>query len=217
MAAVDTSRAVGPASADETKYLFKSPAGRNDAVLNRGPFDLGVEHTVRDEAAQPEGGIGAAACNTIGDKVLSANNVRVDTLSIVGACPKALKKRLWFAAASRAKADGWILRRPGCTPHVVGDRGLEGHRPRDPAICQHFLVDLSGRLDEGLFAFPKAAVGFMISDRAPHGLGKAVLDPLQMLFPQDGATHVHGDFPGRGIFFNAVPQTSSRGNRSDFD
>ena len=124
MAAVDTSRTVHPASAGESKYLFKSPAARNDAVLNRDPFDLRLEHTARDEVAQPEGGIGAAACSGIGDKVLSASNVRVDALSIVGACPKAVWERLWFAAASRAKTESGILGRPRRTPHVVGDRRL---------------------------------------------------------------------------------------------
>ena len=87
---------------------------------------------------------------------------------------KTVEESLWYAAASRAKAEGGILRRPGGTPHVVGDRRLEGHCLRDFAICQHFLMNFPGRLDQRRFVTPEAAVGFMLGTHAlPTGWGNA--------------------------------------------
>ena len=73
--------------------------------MGRGSFDLRIEHTACDEAAQLEGCVGAAAGNGIGDKVLGAGYIGVDRVAIVRVCPEAVEECLCFAAATWAKAE----------------------------------------------------------------------------------------------------------------
>ena len=97
----------------------------------------------------------------------------------------------------------------------MGYSGLKGHCLREPAFGKHLLVNFASRLDKRRFALPQAIVRFVIRDRTPHALGGAVFDPLQMLFTLNGASHVHDDFAGGCIAFDAVPEPS--GGRAGFD
>ena len=49
---------------------------------------LRVKHAASKLAAQPEGGIGAAAGDGLSDEVLSAGDVKVDAIGIDWACPE---------------------------------------------------------------------------------------------------------------------------------
>ena len=67
-------------------------------------------------------------------------------------------------------------------------------------------MDFAGRFDQRGLVVPHTAVRLVLGDRTPHTLGKPLLNPMEMAFPLDRASHVHDNVPGGSVTFNAVPE-----------
>ena len=55
------------------------------------------------------------------------------------------------------------------------------------------MVEFLCGLHQGGFAAPETRVGVVLRHLRPHLLGEAILDPDQILFTLERASHVHRD------------------------